>query len=122
MADSRAIAARVHPDVHEWAKSEAERQGTTLGSFVEELLRSAYLSEMEAREHPESEDDLAPEPEEIPIQSAEVEDGELVVEAGSRHIAEEVREELSEYLLNSDDKRMTEVRLSPDAKGEIAGL
>jgi len=123
MADSKAIAARVHPDVHEWISEEAERRGTTIGSFVEELLRDTYLSHVEGQNLDEAEEEVeSPEPVEIPIESAEYEDGELRVEAGSKEIADEVREELAQYVLPADDKRFTEVRLRPDAKGEIAGL
>lgn len=123
MADSKPIAARVHPDVHEWIAEEAEAQGTTIGSFVEEMLRSAYVSEMEARsrpDYPESQD--IAKAEKIRVDSTEEKDDELVVEAGTKEAADEVREQLSEYVLPADDKRFTQVRLSPDAKGEIAGL
>mgnify|MGYP001143615068 CR=1 FL=1 len=123
MADSKAIAARVHPDVHEWISNEAEKQGTTIGSFVEEMLRSAYVSEMEAQSRPDyPESQEVAKVEEVEIESAEEKDGELVVEAGSKETADEVREVLSEYILPADDKRFTQVHLSPDAKGEIAGL
>ena len=44
MAESKAIAARVHPDVHEWLKEQAETDGTTLGSKVEDILRGYYQS------------------------------------------------------------------------------
>ena len=121
MAESKAIAARVHPDVHEWIKEQAEQEGTTLGSWVEELLRGAYLSHVE-KQNLSEEKQKTKQVEEIPIESAEVEDGELVVEAESKEIADEVRGELSDHVLQSDDKRLKEVRLSPDAKREIAGL
>ena len=42
MQESEAVACRVHPDVKEWLEDRAEEQGTTLGSYVEELLRSMY--------------------------------------------------------------------------------
>ena len=65
MADSKAIAARVHPDVHEFLKQEAENRGTTLGSYVEEVLRNYYDSHREPTEETiknGSEDVAEPEP------------------------------------------------------------
>jgi hypothetical protein len=43
--DSEAVACRVHPDVKRWLEEQAEDRGTTLGSYVEELLRSFYQGE-----------------------------------------------------------------------------
>ena len=50
MAKSKSVAARVHQDVHEWLKQEAESRGTTLGSLVEDMLREKYKSQQPSPE------------------------------------------------------------------------
>ena len=120
MAESKAIAGRVHPDVHKALKEEAEKRGTTLGSLIEEILRGWYTSQLE--EKPIDDDGYAPGA--IPVASVESRearggDAVIVVEAVSKGRADDVRSELSQFVHHTDDKRFTEVILDPRAKEHV---
>ena len=67
MAESKTIAGRVHPDVHEALKEEAENRGTTMGSLVEEILRGWHTSHLQKKEI----DDEGYTPGAIPVASVE---------------------------------------------------
>jgi len=121
MADSKAVAARVHPDVHSFLKEEAEDRGTTMGSYVEEILREYYNSHRVPTEEQGEEGFNDAEPERITVE--EIEDYEvagdhaLKVHAGSKARADLLRSELSEFVNEAaDDRRRTWVMMEPGAR------
>lgn len=107
----------------EWLNEEANRRKTTKARLIEELIRK----EMRAEESPDregmkkaAEEDFEVQDPSLPYEEIEEDDqGRLVVEAGSKPRADLIRAELSEYLVERDDKRQTRVWLDDEAREKL---